>query len=80
MDVYKVSRNRKDNKKFDVIIYFDKKDARKDVIWEIEVINEIIQKFEKIGIVINYTKSLPLRMELEFTVKTNKGKEIIQPL
>ena len=37
LDVYKVVRNRRDNTKFDVILYYDKKDARRDVIWYIEV-------------------------------------------
>lgn len=38
LDVYKVVRDRKDSKKFEVILYLDKRDARKDEIWKIEVL------------------------------------------
>ena len=41
MDIYKVSRNRQDKTKFDCILYFDKKNARKDIIWKIEVNNNL---------------------------------------
>ena len=37
MDVCKVSRNRQDRTKFECIVYYDKKDWRKDIIWKIEV-------------------------------------------
>lgn len=42
MDIHKVVRNRQDNTKFDVVLYYDKKDARKDVVWKIEVIYDLI--------------------------------------
>jgi hypothetical protein len=33
MEVDKTFKNKKDNTKVDVVIYFDKRDSRKDVIW-----------------------------------------------
>lgn len=37
MEVDKTFKNKKDNTKVDVVIYFDKRDSRKDVIWVVEV-------------------------------------------
>lgn len=37
MQVDKTFKNKKDDTKLDVVIYFDKRDARKDIIWTVEV-------------------------------------------
>ena len=37
MDIYKAVPNRKDDKILDVCLYYDKKDARKDVYWNVKV-------------------------------------------
>jgi hypothetical protein len=38
MQVDKVYKNKDDTQKVDVIIYYDKRDAKKDIIWVVEVI------------------------------------------
>lgn len=37
MQVDKVFKNAADPKKVDVIIYYDKRDAKKDIVWVVEV-------------------------------------------
>ena len=37
MQVDKTFKNKKDDTKVDVVIYFDKRDVRKDIIWTVEV-------------------------------------------
>lgn len=43
MQVDKVFKNAADPKKVDVIIYYDKRDAKKDIVW-------VVEKFQKIPI------------------------------
>lgn len=37
MKIHKANKSRKDEKKLEVVVYFDKKDARNDIIWTVEV-------------------------------------------
>ena len=38
MDIVKAIPNRKDDKILDVCLYYDKRDGRKDVYWNVKVI------------------------------------------
>ncbi len=47
MQVDKVFKNAADQKKVDVIIYYDKRDAKKDIIWIIQVHINIYRNFKR---------------------------------